>query len=280
MDRTNRPQIRRFLYPTAFGKGAPDVGWDPTPRGAVDEMIDLARVRSTDIVYDLGCGDGRIVIAAAAKTGAYGVGVDLDLRRIEKSRENAVRAGVEGLTRFLNENLFRADIRDATVLFLFLFPDVNLRLRPKLLRELKPGTRIVSYSHDMGRWRPDKTARGAHDYVHLWIVPGNGSGTWEGGIETGEGPLPLRMNMRQEFQRLSGSVFVGSKVFQAKDVAMDGEEFTLGDENGPSGGGLKLSLHGVIRDDTVTGTIRTHTSPQELPFAARRAPSTRMSLVQ
>ena len=152
-------RMRRFLYYEVFKEAGLDVNWDPTPRDVVDEMIATAQVRGTDLVYDLGCGDGRIVIATAVKTGARGVGVDLDPRRIGESNENALLAGVNGLTRFLKENLFEADVSDATVLFLYLFPDVNVRLRPKLLRELKPGTRIVSYSHDMGRWQPDDIVR-------------------------------------------------------------------------------------------------------------------------
>ncbi len=131
------------------------------------------------------------MIAAAAKTGARGVGVDLDPRRISESCEAALRAGAGGLTQFVNRNLFEADIGDATVLFLFLFPDVNFRLRPKLLRELKPGTRIVSYCHDMGRWRPDDVIARTTNDIYLWIAPGNMSGVWEGSIETGEGNCPF-----------------------------------------------------------------------------------------
>ncbi len=227
MEHESRFRIRRFLYSTAFRKAGPDVDWEPSPLDVVDEMIILAHVHETDLVYDLGCGDGRIVIAAAAKTGARGVGVDIDPRRITESSEAALRADVDGLTQFVNRNLFAADIGDATVLFLFLFPDVNLRLRPKLLGELKPGTRIVSYSHDMGRWRPDEVVQRTDAYIYLWIVPANLSGVWEGSIETGEGQLPLRMRIRQEFQKVSGAVFVGQEVFQGRDSAMKGGDVYL-----------------------------------------------------
>jgi len=153
---------------------APDVRYDPTPHHIVAEMLKLARVAASDVVYDLGCGDGRIVIAAA-KLGARGVCVDIDPRRIRESRANAERAGVAERIRFLNQDLFETDIGEATVVTLFLWPSVNEKLRPRLLRELKPGTRVVSYIHSMGDWRPQEavnveSARGPRK-VFLWIIP-------------------------------------------------------------------------------------------------------------
>jgi ribosomal protein L11 methylase PrmA len=131
------------------------------------------------VVYDLGCGDGRIVIAAAKTFGTRGVGVDIDPARIREAKENAKKAGVEKLVRFEEKDLFQADIHDANVVMLFLLNSVNLKLRPKLLRELKPGTRIVSNTFDMGDWKPDKerAVEGIDDgtslsqYLYLWIVP-------------------------------------------------------------------------------------------------------------
>ncbi len=139
--------------PTALGPSAnrvPDVPYEPTPHHVVAEMLKLAQVGANDVVYDLGCGDGRIVIAAAKELGARGVCVDIDPQRIRESRENVKNAGVAERILFLNQDLFDTDIGDATVVTLFLWPSVNLRLRPKLWRELKAGTRIVSYVHDMG----------------------------------------------------------------------------------------------------------------------------------
>ena len=120
-------------------------------------MLELAQVGADDLVYDLGCGDGRVVIAAARKAGARGVGVDLDPQRIQESLENARRDGAGDRVEFRVQDLFQTDIRPATVVMLYLYPEVNLKLRPKLFRELKPGTRIVSHSHDMGEWKPDRT---------------------------------------------------------------------------------------------------------------------------
>ena len=154
---------------------APDVRYEPTAMDVVQAMLRLAKVNAGDAVYDLGCGDGRIVITAARELGARGVCVDIDPQRIAESRENAREAGVTDRIRFRNEDLFTTDIGDATVVMLFLFPDLNLKVRPKLLRELKPGTRIVSHWHDMGDWTPQETVRvrsaGRERPIYLWIVP-------------------------------------------------------------------------------------------------------------
>jgi SAM-dependent methyltransferase len=154
----------------------PDVRYEPSPMDVVQVMLKLAGVKAGDVVYDLGCGDGRIVISAVVQFDARGVCIDIDPARIAESRENARAAGVENRIRFRNEDLFTADISDATVVMLFLWPEVNLKLRPRLLRELKPGTRIVSHYHDMGDWTPQQSLRlrseGFNRNVYLWIVPG------------------------------------------------------------------------------------------------------------
>ncbi len=148
-----------------------DVPYVPSPNAVVDGMLKLANVKKGDVVYDLGCGDGRIVIAAARDYGAKGVGVDLNPERIREARENAKNAAVENLVRFEENDLFKANISDATVVTLYLLPSVNERLRPKLLQDLKPGTRIVSHSFDMGDWKPDKDEMVEGRHVYLWVVP-------------------------------------------------------------------------------------------------------------
>jgi SAM-dependent methyltransferase len=154
---------------------APDVRYEPSPADVVQVMLRLAKVNAGDVVYDLGCGDGRIVIGAARESGARGVCVDIDPRRIAESRENARQAGVADRIRFLNQDLLATDIGDATVVMLFLSSRLNLALRPKLRRELKPGTRVVSHWHDMGDWKPQETllvSSGGHERpVYLWIIP-------------------------------------------------------------------------------------------------------------
>jgi len=164
---------------TAQLKHDPDVPYVPTTEEAVTAMLKLADVKSTDIVYDLGCGDGRIVIAAAKEYGSHGVGIDINPERIAEAKENAKKAGVANLVRFEENDLFDADIHEASVVTLFLLSSVNLKLRPKLLSDLKPGTRIVSNTFDMGDWKPDKELRVGDPVqgfslsrkLFLWIVP-------------------------------------------------------------------------------------------------------------
>lgn len=147
-----------------------DVPYVPTPPEVVDAMLKLGGVKQGDVLYDLGCGDGRIVVTAAKKYGARGTGIDINPERIKEAEENARNEGVTNRVRFLEKNLFEADFHDATVVTLYLLPDVNLRLRPRLLAQLKPGTRIVSHSFDMGDWKPDKTIQMDHRKLLLWVV--------------------------------------------------------------------------------------------------------------
>src|SRR6202140_185495 len=136
----------------------------------VSAMLKLAGVKANDMVYDLGCGDGRIVIAAAKEYGAHGVGIDIDPERVQEARENARKAGVEALVKFEVNDLFAADIHSATVVALYLLPDVNLRLRPKLLKDLKPGTRVVSNSFGMGDWKAEKEQMVDGNHIYLWTI--------------------------------------------------------------------------------------------------------------
>jgi SAM-dependent methyltransferase len=160
---------------TSPGPRAPDVRYEPSDMEAVQAMLRLADVKPSDVVYDLGCGDGRIVIAAARLYQARGVCVDIDPQRIAESRENARQAGVAHRIQFLSENLLITDITGATVVTLFLSAQLNLQVRPKLLRELKPGARVVSHWHDMGDWKPQQTIRvsigGRGRSIYLWTIP-------------------------------------------------------------------------------------------------------------
>jgi SAM-dependent methyltransferase len=150
----------------------PDVRYEPSTPAIVKAMLELAGVKKGDIVYDLGCGDGRIAISAYKDFGAVrATGIDIDPERIREARENARKAGVGKRVQFRNEDLFLANFRDATVVTLYLYPWVNMKLRPKLLRELKPGTRIVSHSHDMGEWKPEREIQADGDTIYFWTVP-------------------------------------------------------------------------------------------------------------
>jgi SAM-dependent methyltransferase len=149
----------------------PDVIFVPTPDEVVNAMLRLAGVTGRDTVYDLGCGDGRIVITAAQKFGARGVGIDIDPERVEEASGNVRRAGVADRVKIVRGDLFEADIREATVVTLYLLTELNLRLRPRLLRELRPGTRIVSHAFSMGDWKPERTAEVEGTTIYLWRVP-------------------------------------------------------------------------------------------------------------
>ena len=149
----------------------PDVVFVPTPEDVVAGMLELAGVGPGDVVYDLGSGDGRIPITAASLYGARGVGYDLDPERISEARENARRAGVEDRVKFVQGDLFQADIGDASVVTLYLLPELNEKVMPKLLRELRPGTRVVSHACDMGEWEPDETRQIDGSTIYLWRVP-------------------------------------------------------------------------------------------------------------
>jgi SAM-dependent methyltransferase len=149
---------------------SPDVIFVPTPQEVVDAMLKVAGVKAGDVVYDLGCGDGRTVISAA-KLGARGIGIDIDPQRIKESTENVQKSGVGDRVRILNQDLFTSNISDATVVTLYLLPSLNLKLRPKLWTELKPGTRIVSHAFDMGDWKPDQTLNINGRTVYYWVIP-------------------------------------------------------------------------------------------------------------
>ena len=157
------------------GLRAPEVQYEPTPMDVVQAMLVLAEVRAEDLVADLGCGDGRIVIEAVRRYGARGLCVDIDPQRIAEATRNARAAGVADRIRFLNQDLFATDLREVSAVMLFLSPGFNLQLRPKLLRELAPGARVVSHWHRMGDWEPNRTLQlksdGRERPVFLWIMP-------------------------------------------------------------------------------------------------------------
>ena len=149
----------------------PDVVFVPTPQAVVDKMLEMAKVGKGDVLYDLGSGDGRIPVTAAKRFGIRGVGIDIDPERIQEASENARKNGVANLVSFRREDLFKTKLSDATVVTLYLLPDLNVKLRPRLLAELKPGTRIVSHQFDMGTWKPDQKAELNGRTIYLWTIP-------------------------------------------------------------------------------------------------------------
>ena len=167
-----------FVTPAAHAQAQPqaaqrhpDVIFVPTPQEVVEAMLKLAEVHKGDVLYDLGSGDGRIPVTAAKKYGIRAIGIDIDPQRIQEANDNARKNGVTNLVQFKNEDLFQTKFTDATVVTLYLLPDLNVKLRPRLLAELKPGTRIVSHQFDMGTWKPDKKVELSGRTIYLWTVP-------------------------------------------------------------------------------------------------------------
>jgi SAM-dependent methyltransferase len=213
-------------YEPSVGQSGKDVVWVPTSQALVDRMLDTAKVTPNDYVIDLGSGDGRTVITAA-KRGARALGIEFNPKMVELSRQNAAKEGVTGKASFVRGDIFKSDFSKATVLTLFLLPDINLRLRPKILN-MKPGTRVVSNSFDMGDWTPDEDINLSKDCdrfctAHFWIVPAKVQGTWK--LPDGE------LTLKQDFQMLSGTAKIGGTSTDISNAKMTGDQiaFSVGD---------------------------------------------------
>jgi tRNA G37 N-methylase Trm5 len=163
-----------FSFSPVAQARSPDVPFVPTTDKVVEKMLELAKVGPDDVVYDLGSGDGRIVITAAKKYGATGLGVDIDPERVKEAKQNAQEAKVSDKVKFKEGDLFEVDLSPATVVTLYLLPEVNMKLRPKLLSELKPGTRVVSHNYHMGDWKPEQTVQMEGHTVYFWTIPEKG----------------------------------------------------------------------------------------------------------
>jgi Methyltransferase domain len=167
---TQTPATTPAEAPAQPQKRALDVPYVPTPTAVVEEMLRIAKVGKNDVLYDLGSGDGRIVITAAQKFGTRGVGVDIDPQRVKEANQNAKQAGVTDRVEFRQQDLFKTDLSNATVVTLYLLPKINLQLRPTLLK-LRPGTRIVSHAFDMGDWKPERVVEVGNSTIYYWVVP-------------------------------------------------------------------------------------------------------------
>jgi SAM-dependent methyltransferase len=256
-----------------------DVPYEPSSDEVVAAMLAIAKVGKEDLVYDLGCGDGRIVIAAAQRTGARGVGVDLDPERIKESLENARRADVDDRVRFFQQDLFQTDIAKATVVMLYLWPEVNLKLRPKLLRELKPGTRVVSHSHTMGTWEPDRSVTSPDGRaVFFWVIPANVTGIWEWGLP-GEKERYV-MKISQQFQRVSGTLRLGPNEVPLRNLALKGNRLEFTVERFFQGQKQALRFTGLVRGDSIEGAADKipANSQGKQAWKAERDPSSVMPL--
>jgi SAM-dependent methyltransferase len=258
-----------------------DVPYEPTSYEIAEAMLRMANVQKDDLLYDLGCGDGRIVIMAAKERGTRGVGVDLDPQRIKESVENAKKAGVTDRVRFLNQDLFKTDFRDATVMMLYLWPEVNLRLRPKLLTDLKPGTRVVSHSHTMGDWKPDAKSEVSKHNLHFWVIPANVTGTWTWLMPSKDGnKRPAVLQLSQHFQEMTGNLIIDGSTVPVSDALLKGPDLRFVVETQAGGQKRTMRFDGRAQGDTIRGSLAISEggAAKKTPWEANRDPSTKIPL--
>jgi SAM-dependent methyltransferase len=243
----------------------PDVHYVPTPHHVVDAMLRFTSVGPNDVVFDLGSGDGRIPIAAAKRFGARGVGIDIDPARIKEANANAQAAGVTDRVRFLRQDLFKTDFSSATVVTLYLLPSLNVKLRPLLFRELKPGTRIASHAFEMGDWQPDAKLEIEGTNAFFWTIPVDVRGDWNWQLKTKEGTERHTITFQQRFQKASGSWAGENATASVPAVRIVGDSIMFRISR-PS---EEFRIAARVTGDQMEGTIERDSVPTE-PFSARR----------
>ena len=245
------------------GQAGKDVIWVPTPPELVEKMLQMARITPNDFVIDLGSGDGRIAIAAAKKFGARSMGVEYNPDMVALSNREAQRQGVADKGKFVKADIFETDFSQATIITMYLLPDLNLKLQPKVLDQ-KPGTRVVSHQFTMGEWQPDETANSDNRLAHLWIVPAKAGGTWSLRIDDKAQERPLVI--RQSFQMLSVQVNSGNATLAFTDGRVRGDEvsFAIMDAS------VRREFSGRVQGNSMNGTVRSAGSPDLRWSASRR----------
>ena len=243
------PDYGDEVYKPSMGQAGKDVIWIPTPDALVKAMLGAAKVTSDDIVYDLGAGDGRIPIAAARQFGARAIGIEYDKDMADLARRNARRAGVDGRVQIITGDIFKEDFSKATVVTMYLLPDLNLKLRPLILA-MKPGTRVTSHAFSMGDWEPDEFLSVEARDAYLWYVPARVEGTWafkEDGWGT-EGTVVFV----QRYQRLGGTVTIGGKTQPVLGPALRGDKLTFAFIDND---GYLRAAHVVVDDREFKGSL-------------------------
>lgn len=258
------------------GKG--DVIYVPTPQVVVDEMLKMVKMQAGDFVIDLGSGDGRIIITAAKKYGARGFGVDLDTVLLKRAREGAQKEGVADRVQFIEQNLFETDLSKATVITSYLLPEMNERLRPKLLA-LKPGTRVVAHDYDMGEWYPDEqktllvpekqVGDPGKSYIFFYIVPAKIAGQWESLINVGGRGVIYEFDFDQSFQKVSGEAKVDGKPVRLPIFKVQGDQVVFEVDVAQGTGMTKHRFQGRVKQDVIEGTVTVGSGQKPLRWSAR-----------
>ena len=258
-------------------QGAGDVVYVPTPQVVVDAMLRMAKVGPGDTLIDLGSGDGRIVVNAARTYGARGLGVELDRHMLGLAIESARREGVADRARFVEQDLFQTDLTGATVITTYLLPEMNLRLRPRLLA-LAPGTRIAAHDYHMGDWLPDESVtldvpekrvgNPGVSYVYLWRVPASVAGRWQSGLMVRGTSMEAEFSFSQRYQTISGDVKFGAATALVRNASLSGDAISFDFEVAPGGGGAPAQyeyrgrVNGKVMEGMVIVRDRTGTSTQ------------------
>ena len=253
----------------------PDVIYLPSAADVVTRMLEVAEVGRDDVLFDLGCGDGRIVIAAARDRGARGVCVDIDPSLVAKSRRNADTAGVADRIEFRQADMFETDLSGATVVALYLSPALNVRLRPKLFREVRPGAWIVSHNFGMGDWTPDTIVRvtwpaGTTSAVQAWRLPADVAGTWELVLGSSGVERRLRVRFEQQYQRVSGTASEAGRTVQVTGARLAGDSLEMALSIGAGDRAERLRLIGRVAGGVMAGTARSDADSVETSWRAAR----------
>ena len=235
-------------------KVKPDIHYVPTPQQLVDVMLQMAEVKKGDLLYDLGSGDGRLVITAAKNHGARAIGIDIDPERIAEAKNYAADAMVEDKVEFRQADLFKSDFKDASVITLYLLDELNRRLRPQIFAQVKPGTRIVSHAFSMGDWEPDaeRTVKieGSEYNAYFWLVPANMSGRWKVTASKSTKDMPQTVLVDQSFQKFTVRAEDGGEPIG--EGRLSGDEFTL--VLNKTGDGKPISFSGTVEGNSIKAT--------------------------
>lgn len=247
----------------AYAQDYGEVPYVPTPQNVVDRILEIAKVGPQDYVIDLGSGDGRMIITAAKKYGARGFGVDLDKQLVRKANALAAKAGVADRAKFYARDLFETDVGPATVLTIYLLPEVNLMVRPRLLATLKPGTRIVSHDYDMGEWLPDlalnldapdkSVGRDHKSKVFYWVMPATASGQWRWQLPGAGQPQNFELTLTQMFQAIEGTLSVDGRKVALETPRLSGTQISFSARFDQNGAPVKLAFSGRIAGSAIEG---------------------------